>query len=635
MTALTGERTAATVARRHLPLAFALFALGFALVFRGWLFTGFDGAFGDEEDGYLALAIIEHWRHVFAGTVHWTDPIVFFPARGTLGYTDAFFLVGAADAALRGLGLDAFTAFMVVMAAVSAIGFFGFRRLAIRHFGVPPAFAAIGAFLFAFGNLDAVKLIHVQVYCAMLLPVLCDLALSAWKQARGAAMLAALAGAFYALMFLTAFQASWFFAFYLLLMALLCPVVFGRQGTLALLHEICARRTIVLAGAAGFAAGIVPFLLLYVPVFLSGHSRGFAEVAGNMPQWRDLLNVTAENGVWGPLFERLGIAGRPDRPVWEVELAFTPVALAVFSGGLIITALRVARASSSGATPSLPLPARGERVGVRGRFHESEPPKITAEARTRGEAPSPGSWSLSSGRPKAGPVGAPTSPRTRGEVGSAALGEGAMGSNALESDRLLLLMGLSVVAVWLLQMDYFGIRPWRAVWAVVPGAKAIRYTFRSQLVANLFVSLIVARTLAGLARHRIAVIALAAVLIAEQVNLVWPPTMSRKAALAWIDAAPAPPAGCRAFYVVPNAGPPERSGPQHQDDAMLFAQIRGIPTLNGYSSWFPDGWALDEPGSPGYPAAVRAWAEKNHLRGEVCGLEPRTGRWMEGLPGQG
>ena len=600
---------ASSLSRRHRLLAFALFALGFALVFRGWLFTGFDGAFGDEEDGYLALAIIEHWRHVFAGTVHWTDPIVFFPARGTLGYTDAFLLLGAADAALRGLDLDAFTAFMVVMAAVSAIGFFGFRRLAVRHFGVPPAFAAVGAFLFAFGNLDAVKLIHVQVYCAMLLPVLCDLALSAWKGARGSAILAGMAGAFYALLFLTAFQASWFFAFYLLLIALLYPAVFGPQATVALLGEIYARRTILLAAAAGFAVGIVPFLLLYVPVFLSGHSRGFAEVAGNMPLWRDLLNVTPENGVWGALFERLGLAGRPDRPVWEVELAFTPVVLAVFLGGLVLIAAQL-----------LPLPARGERVGVRGRFREFEPQRISSDAQTRDAAPSPG------------PLRAPTSPRTRGEVGSAALGEGATGSNALESDRLLLLMGLAVVAVWLLQMDYFGVRPWRAVWAVVPGAKAIRYTFRSQLVANLFVSLIVVRTLAPLARHRIAVIALAAVLIAEQINLVWPPMMSRKAALAWIDAAPPPPAGCRAFYVVPGAGPPERSGPQHQDDAMLFAQVRGIPTLNGYSSWFPDGWALDEPGTPGYAAAVRAWAERNHIEGEVCGLEPRTGRWVVGLP---
>src|SRR5271155_5833135 len=180
--------------KRHRLLAFALFAFGFALVFRGWLFTGFDGAFGDDEDGYLALAVIEHWRHVFAGEVAWSDPIIFFPARGTLGYTDAFFLIGAADAGLRRLGYDAFNAFMVVMAGLSAIGFFGFRRLAIRHFDVPPAYAAVGAFLFAFANVDAVKLIHVQAYCAMLLPVLCDLVLSAWKGARRGAILAGVVG---------------------------------------------------------------------------------------------------------------------------------------------------------------------------------------------------------------------------------------------------------------------------------------------------------------------------------------------------------------------------------------------------------------------------------------------------------
>jgi hypothetical protein len=179
----------------------------------------------------------------------------------------------------------------------------------------------------------------------------------------------------------------------------------------------------------------------------------------------------------------------------------------------------------------------------------------------------------------------------------------------------------------------FGVRPWRAIWAAVPGAKAIRYTFRSQLVANLLVSLIVGSALAALAARRAATLVLCAILIIEQINLVWPPTMSRREALAWIDAVPTPPPGCRAFYVVSHAGPPGRSGPQHQDDAMLFAQVRGIPTVNGYSSFFPDGWALDEPASPGYPAAVRDWARRNHIEDEMCGLEPRTGRWVTGLPG--
>ena len=103
-------------------LAAALFAAGFALLFRGWLFSGFDGAFGDDEDGYLALALIEHWHHVFLGATDWMDLFAFYPQHGTLGYTDAFFLFGAAYAPLRILGADAFTAYMLVMVALAVAG---------------------------------------------------------------------------------------------------------------------------------------------------------------------------------------------------------------------------------------------------------------------------------------------------------------------------------------------------------------------------------------------------------------------------------------------------------------------------------------------------------------------------------
>src|SRR5271157_3740570 len=59
-------------------------------------------------------------------------------------------------------------------------------------------------------------------------------------------------------------------------------------------------------------------------------------------------------------------------------------------------------------TDVLLLPASGEKVGMRERYHP---------AQTRRHAPSPGLRSLSSGRPlRAGPVGNPPSPRTRGEV---------------------------------------------------------------------------------------------------------------------------------------------------------------------------------------------------------------------------
>ena len=214
------------------------------------------------------------------------------------------------------------------------------------------------------------------------------------------------------------FQTAWFFGCLLLLLALLHPAVCGLAATRALAAEmLTVRRPLIVGAACGFAAGIVPFLLLYVPVFLAGHSRDFAEVASNMPEWRDLANVTAENAVWGGFLYRLGIADASNRPAWEVELAFTPAVMVVFVAGVVVLA-------------------------ARSRRH---------------------------------PDGA---------------------------DRVFVMLGAAVVVLWLLQMDYLGVRPWRAVWAVVPGAKAVRYTFRSQLVANLLVALVVARVLAGMARLR-------------------------------------------------------------------------------------------------------------------------------------
>src|SRR5262249_62041222 len=90
--------------------------------------------------------------------------------------------------------------------------------------------------------------------------------------------------------------------------------------------------------AAALPAGIVPFLILYVPVILAGHSRDFAEVASNMPEWSDLANVTPKNAIWGTALERLGIAGQTDDPVWEAELGFTPTVLVVFILGLAMLA---------------------------------------------------------------------------------------------------------------------------------------------------------------------------------------------------------------------------------------------------------------------------------------------------------
>jgi hypothetical protein len=537
-------------------VASIMFAAGFAYLFRSWLFTGFDRVFGDEGDGEIVLATLEHWFRALRGEQRLVDPTFFYPEPGALALTDSYTLYGLPYAALRGFGFDAFASFMMVMAALCAIGYWGFLRLARKHFAVAMPWAAAGACLFVFANMNAVKLVQVQAYCAMLLPIVCICTLSAWSApGKRGALLAAAGGLLHALIFLTAFLTGWFFTAFLLLIGMLHPLAFGTSRTFALMREaVSGKRHIVLAYALAFVLGITPFLALYLPVLLSGHRRDFAEVVANAPNALDILNVTDGNLLWGDALRALGITGQPNRPRWEVELGYTPTVLAAIMAttALLIWSLRLDRAADS------------------------------------------------------------------------------------DRHRIVILLGLGLLAFFLLQLDYGGVRPWAAVHALVPGASGVRYTFRSQIVGNLFAALVIAYGLGVLASARKgaarAMAYLGAVLlIFEQANVDWPATISRRAKLAWLQAIPPAPAECRAFYLVPGAEPHAKPGYEHQTDAMLFSQLRGIATVNGYSSWLPDGWDLEEPSRPGYAVAVRAWAKSKGVSG-LCGLDPGRAIWTIGLP---
>jgi len=526
----------------------------------------------DDEDGYLALALVEHWRHVLLGAAHWTDPIFFFPQRGRARLHGRVFLLASSTlrcvlpASMRSRPL------MLVMAATSAIGFFGFRRLAVRHFEIPPACAAVGAFLFAFANMDAVKLIHIQALRRMLLPSISSLILAGWNGKRRGAVFGGAAGLLYAALFLTAFQTAWFFGFLLLLLALLHPVICGPWQSSELVRQMMtSRRPMIVAAALAFAAGILPFLILYVPVILAGHSRDFAEVASNMPEWSDLANVTPENVIWGSTLERLGIAGQADDPVWEAELGLTPTVIVVFIVGLAILAAQMRAPPYPLPSAALPSPARGGALG-------------------------------------------------RGA------GEGA-------ADRLLLMLGAAVIILWLLQMDYFGTRPWRAVWAASTGREGhslhVPLTTRGELVRRACDS---PRFGGNCPRSRLGMAVVCR-----------PDRGANQSGLACRHVAPRRPrvdrrrAAATAGVVPDFLRDATRSSTRPDRTAAPGrCHVVGRDQKNSHYQWLFElvsrRWALDDPSGPNYAGAVRSWADRNGIADGLCGLEPRAGTWTPGLP---
>jgi hypothetical protein len=315
-----------------------LWALGFFWIFRKWLFGNFDGIFGDDGDARILIMLLEHWHRVFTGRESdWLNPPFFYPERHVLGFTDAYFLYGVAYSILRAGSADPFAAFMLLMAVLSVVGFFGFMRLAMADFAVSPPSAAVGAFLFAFPNMMGVKMGHAQSYCAMLLPIIAHLAATASKTRRRprAIGMAAAAGLLHALIFSTAYLTGWFATTFALLAALIYFILCGGgRAREVLQYALSVKRHVLVAYLAGFTVGIVPFLVVYLPIWLQGRGRTLDEVITYAPSASDIINVGPGNVIWGRILQWLGIVGGHGRPLGELELGYTP---GVFGVCLLMT----------------------------------------------------------------------------------------------------------------------------------------------------------------------------------------------------------------------------------------------------------------------------------------------------------
>jgi hypothetical protein len=86
---------------------------------------------------------------------------------------------------------------------------------------------------------------------------------------------------------------------------------------------------------------------------------------------------------------------------------------------------------------------------------------------------------------------------------------------------------------------------------------------------------------------------------------------------------------CRSFYIRGASDQYMSRSPHkwalYNIDAMFVSMKDGLPTLNGYSAWYPEGWNLLHPEEADYINEVRRWIGKYELKG-VCefDVEART-----------
>ena len=298
------------ISRRRLTdsaLVVGIWLLSLAVFFREFVFSGFNRIQirgGDSDIGYFTQ---EHWYRWLSGSADWRSPTLFHPVRGTLGYTDAQFLYLPPYAIFRWMGADMFVALQLVAMVLTTIGYFSTYLLLRQHLKVRTLLAAAASVAFAFSNALAIKQFHINTMGIEFIPLIVLLAAESVAAIRSRRRIRSVAfatasGLVWALLFFTSFYMAWFLGLALLAFAAVLLLV-DRELIMTVLRVFRSdpRRWIngVAGFVSGFALGIIPSLMIYLPVISESGGRSFSEVMGLSPRPSDVFNLGPDNLVWG------------------------------------------------------------------------------------------------------------------------------------------------------------------------------------------------------------------------------------------------------------------------------------------------------------------------------------------------
>ena len=305
--------------------------------FRNFLLSGGDKIIGDAGDARFDIFLRENFFQFLLDKSEFLSPPMFFPVKGTLGYSDAYLLDGLIYVPLRMIGLDPFLSFEILCVGLSIIGFISTNILLMRFGAVRQPLAALAATLFVFSNALYISMGHPQLYEVNIAPLIAILFLEAGRSRASDPIRSTLAsflgGLILALLFSTGYYVAWYFTFLSGLVMVLAAIVRFEVGHFFLRARLCfslVRRylSVGVAGAVGFAIGAIPFWRIYSPSIAQFSGRSYGEYEG--PNVSDLLNVSGNNVVWGGLLKRLQIVPKDFLYNGEHVIAVTPVLMLMF-----------------------------------------------------------------------------------------------------------------------------------------------------------------------------------------------------------------------------------------------------------------------------------------------------------------
>jgi hypothetical protein len=545
--------------------------VGLWQVYHSQVSSGFDLFPGPRGDTRLSAYLIEHWYQVLLGRADWLSPAMFYPVKGTLGFSDLYLAYVPLYSLLRLGGYDTFLALSLTVIVLCYLNFIACFGLLNKVLGFSAMASCAGAMFFAFNNPKLAQSDHLQLQPVLLLPIIAALVIlfflkSETLSAKTAFGLLASAALCLNLQLLTSFYIGWFSIFWcVLFLALSCSFRRSRNLLLARLRRHPAAVT---GAAVVFVVTLVPFLVVYLPAAFSVQPYGV--LPQYIPEMKSYLLMADGNYIWGAVTDFI-LRQAGSGPDWgrRIGIGLVPsvawIAISVF-GLWAIKQLTI-------------LPTTLDGV------HEDD---------QRGN-----------------------------HAGYLFLGLMVLATN------LLMIIGLQYQGHSLWNYVYLSLPGAKAARAVA------RYTIVLTLPLAIAFAFIVQRGIQSIAtlKSGVARLVLAAAMFAvtifglfEQLNSGEGQYFSISAEKTRLEKLAATlPGDCSAFYVAAGPlGPVDRNAfedQQYMHDAMLVSEIRNVPTLNGRSGKSPPGWSLRNVRASDYELNVRRWIERNNIKGNVCRLE--------------
>jgi hypothetical protein len=482
--------------------------------------------------------------------------LFFYPVQGTLGYADALTALVPFYNSLRLFHFDMYASTQLVVILGNVFTFLACFWFFRSGFGIEPVPASVGAAFFAFNSVKYNQVSHLNLQFLFIVPLILYCAVACVKRAGqdgnlGIFVKTAGAGLLIVVQLATSFYVGWFLIFWGLLFILVsCGIKSFRQFLISFVKRYY--RAVIAAFLLSLLC-LVPLLALYLPVMREHGPRSYQEILNGLPEITSFITMGHENHLWGWISRAIQYQNAPNAGEKLLGLGI------VFSVSWFLISLACL----------------------------SDFWKMI-----RRKKPSFFIWAC------------------QGDEKAA---------------LLCLVAVLSVNLFFLLALKIGSFTLWRLVYPMVPGSGAVRNVARFVLVVALpmsfvfavFIQRIIAVGVRLERKYKAAFLALVmsalSLLFWEQTSEKPGPYFDKENDLLRIQeiARHIPPDASGFFLRVGPRAP--ASWPEYQVDAMLAAEVSGVPTLNGYSSLEPKDWHLDLIFFDVYMKCVYQWIADHQL----------------------